>query len=114
MKRFVSILLIALTLAILALSFTSGVSAEESTTAASTLSLFKLNKKLNKYIDTYGRKRRGLKKFGKKRIIRKKIDVYGKKRRLNKKRRIDTYRKKNRKNRRGGKKYKKVDLYKRK
>ncbi|EFC43417.1 predicted protein [Naegleria gruberi] len=70
-------------------------------------------RKLSKYIDTYGRKRRGWKRFGKKRIIRKKIDVYGKKRRFNK-RRIDTYRKKNRKNRRGDKKNKKVDIYKRK
>ncbi|EFC40780.1 predicted protein [Naegleria gruberi] len=133
MKRIVSILLIALTLAVLALSFTTGVSATNEE-QASTLSLYirksnnkkrnlkrfrlkkrKNNRKLHKYIDTYGRKRRGWKRYGKKRIIRKKIDVYGKKRRLNKKRRIDTYRKKNRKiRRRGGKRNKKVDIYKRK
>ncbi|EFC41070.1 predicted protein [Naegleria gruberi] len=133
MKRFVSILLIALTLLVFALSFTSEVSAEEQ---ASTLSLYirknnkgkyrvkrrnRQNRKVHKYLDTYGKRKGWKRRYGKKRVIRKKIDVYGKKKRnYNRKRRFDTYGKKNRKyrknrkNRRGGKRNKKFDLYKRK
>ncbi|EFC42503.1 predicted protein [Naegleria gruberi] len=131
MKRIVSILLIALTLTILALTIRN-VRGEEETQSVSTLSTYiprvRKHKKRHlhkrrphKYIDSYGKKRRRNHKKRRVDIYKKKFDTYGKrvnkrrhgkrygKRRHNKKRidiykrkRIDTYGKKFRKNKRHG------------
>ena len=139
MKRIISILLIALTLTILAISLTGNVNCEEASTLSTYIRFGKVKKNGNKnkpikksithkYIGKKSNKGRKGKRNNKKSLKKN----HNKKRNNNKKRRIDTYGKKGRKNqrkgrknrkngknfhklnRKSGKKTKKVDFYKKK